>query len=88
MTPNVRLQGLLRGKTWLCHVFPLNNPFGPSSLMPQSEINPPAHLHEREIKENLNYRVLYYSVTKVYLKNAEQETLLFLHHPEVLLKGY
>ena len=26
--------------------------------MPQSEINPPAHLHEREIKENLNYRVL------------------------------
>ena len=53
-----RLQGLLRGKTWLCHVFPLNNPFGPSSLMPQSEINPPAHLHERKIKENLNYRVL------------------------------
>ena len=37
--------------------FTLNNPFGPSSLMPQSEINPPAHLHEREIKENLNYRV-------------------------------
>ena len=29
-----------------------------------------------------------YFVTKVYLKNAEQETLLFLHHPEVLLKGY
>ena len=26
--------------------------------MPQSEINPLAHLHEREIKENLNYRVL------------------------------
>ena len=22
-----RLQGLLRGKTWLCHVFPLNNPW-------------------------------------------------------------
>ena len=58
LTPNVRLQGLLRGKTWPCLVFPLNNPFGPSSLMPQSEINPPAHLHEREIKENLNYRVV------------------------------
>ena len=26
--------------------------------MPQSEVNAPAHLHEREIKENLNYRVL------------------------------
>ena len=58
LTPNVRLQGLLRGKTWLCHVFPLNNPFGPSSLMPQSEMNPPAHLRKRRIKENLNYRVL------------------------------
>ena len=50
--------GIVKGKTWQSHVFPLNNPFGPSSLMPQSEINPPAHLHEREIKENLNYRVL------------------------------
>ena len=56
--PNVRLQGLLRGKTWQSHVFPLNNPFGPSSLMPQSEMNSPAHLRERRIKENLNYTVL------------------------------
>ena len=58
LTPNVRLQGLLRGKTWQSHVFPLNNPFGPSSLMPQSEMNPPAHLRKRRIKENLNYRVV------------------------------
>ncbi len=34
------------------------NPFGPSSLMPQNEMNSPAHLHERKIKENLNYTVL------------------------------
>ena len=33
------------------------NPFGPSSLMPQSEVNPSAHLHERKIKANLNYTV-------------------------------
>ena len=26
--------------------------------MPQSEGNPPAHLHEIKIKENLNYTVL------------------------------
>ena len=58
LPPNVRLQGLLRGKTWQSHVFPLNNPFGPSSLMPQSEINPPAHMHGIKIKENLNYTVL------------------------------
>ena len=57
LPPNVRLQGLLRGKTWQSHVFPLNNPFGPSSLMPQSEINPPAHMHGIKIKENLNYTV-------------------------------
>ncbi len=55
--PNVRLQGLLRGKTWQGHVFPLNNPIGPSSLMLQSDMNPPAHLRDRKIKDNLNYRV-------------------------------
>ena len=37
---------------------PLKNPVGPSSLMPQSEVNPPAHLHEIKIKENLNYTVV------------------------------
>ncbi len=30
-------------------------PLGPSSLIPQSEMNPSAHLHERKIKANLNY---------------------------------
>ena len=41
---------------------PLKNPVGPSSLMPQSEVNPPAHLHEIKIKENLNYTVLIYTI--------------------------
>ncbi len=29
--------------------------------MPQSEKNPPAHLHARKIKENLNYTVVNHS---------------------------
>ena len=62
--------------------FPPLNPFGPSSLMPQSEMNPPAHLRERRIKENLNYRVV----------SPETELTLsfsqFLQHPKVLLKGF
>ena len=83
LPPNVRLQGLLRGETWLCHVSPLNNPFGPSSLMPQSEMNRPAHLHERKFKLHSIYIVirefyLHYKVIKITFKMKICRLLLVL----------
>ena len=75
LPPNVRLQGLLRGETWLCHVSPLNNPFGPGSLMPQSEMNRPAHLHERKIKENLNCRVVIHPAENILLSKTERDII-------------
>ena len=50
--------GIVKGENVAEPRFPPLNPFGPSSLISQSEMNPPAHLRERRIKENLNYRVL------------------------------
>ena len=37
---------------------PLKTPVGPSSVMPQSEVNAPAHLQDGKIKENLDYTVI------------------------------
>ena len=48
----------LKGEKVATPPFPPLNPFGPSSLIPQSEMNPPAHLQDRKIKENLDYTVL------------------------------
>ncbi len=51
LTPNLRLQGFKGGIRWQSHLIPPLNPFGPSSLMPHSEMNPPAHTREKKLKK-------------------------------------
>ena len=45
--------------------------------MPQSEVNAPAHLQDRKIKENLNYRVLLTLKQKLFIECGAGKVALF-----------